>query len=233
MDRSLLSRLDGKIEGRLLLDHPYYQAWKAGELTLDDLRTYAAQYYFFESNFPCYLSAIHTNCPDRAVRQDILDNLWDEEHGPENHRKLWLDFCAALGLDERSVEDSAVLPTTRALLDTYSMITTEGSFQEGLSAMYAYEAQAPKIALEKIRGLRELYGIDSEEALKFFEVHATLDVEHSEREAQDLALSTQPGQASGVEAALESALDAWWGFLDGMEAERHSPVQTAQVQTGT
>jgi pyrroloquinoline-quinone synthase len=224
-NQGFLNRLDHKIEKKSLLSHPYYQAWKAGELTLDDLRVYAAQYYFFEANFPRYLSSIHANCPDRAVRQDILENLWDEEHGPDNHRKLWLDFCAALGLDERSVVDSPVLPTTQSLLDAYSGITGEGSFQEGLSAMYAYEAQVPKVAVEKINGLRELYGIADETALKFFEVHGTLDVEHSAKEAQDLALSTQPNEEPVVEAALELALDAWLGFLDGVEEERHSLVQ--------
>ena len=225
VDQSFLNRLGHRIEEKSLLEHPYYQAWKAGELTLDDLRIYAAQYYFFESNFPRYLSAIHTSCPDRSIRQNILDNLWDEEHGPENHRKLWLDFCAALGLDEQAVVDSDVSAATDALLDTYSRITNEGSFQEGLSAMYAYEAQVPKVALEKIKGLRELYGFDSEESLKFFAVHSTLDEEHSDREARDLALSTRPDEEPLVEAALESALDAWWAFLDGVEQKRHAFIQ--------
>ena len=225
MEQNILNRLDQRTEEKSLLNHPYYQAWKAGELTLNDLRTYAAQYYFFESNFPRYLSAIHTRCPDRSIRQNILDNLWDEEHGPENHRKLWLDFCAALGLDEQSVVESKVSAATQALLDTYSTITSEGSFQEGLSAMYAYEAQVPKVALEKIKGLRERYGIDGDESLKFFAVHSTLDPEHSAREAGDLALSTRPKDEPAVEAALEAALDAWWGFLDGVEAERLALTQ--------
>jgi pyrroloquinoline-quinone synthase len=224
-NQRFLNKLDRKIEGKALLDHPYYQAWKAGELTLDSLRVYAAQYYFFEAEFPRFLSAIHANCPDRDVRQNILDNLWDEEHGPENHRKLWLDFCAPLGLDERSVEESDVFLSTQTLLDTYSVIANQGSFQEGLAAMYAYEAQVPKVALEKIRGLRENYGINDERSLKFFEIHSTLDEEHSEREARDLARSTESFQEPMVESALVAALDAWWAFLDGVEAERHSPMQ--------
>ena len=224
-NKSILGRLDQRIERKSLLSHPYYQAWQAGELTLDDLGTYAAQYYFFESNFPRYLSAIHTCCPDREVRQNILDNLWDEEHGPENHRRLWLDFCSELGLDESSVERSQVFSTTQALLDTYFTICDHGSFQEGLAAMYAYEAQVPKVALEKMRGLREFYGVDSEQSLKFFEVHSTLDEEHSAREAHDIETSTQPDHEAVVEAALEAALDAWWGFLDGVEEARHSVIQ--------
>lgn len=227
VEQSFLNQLDEKIENRSLLGHPYYQAWKAGELTIEDLQVYAAQYYFFEANFPRYLSAIHTKCDDRSVRQNILENLWDEEYGPENHRQLWLDFSASLGLDEQSVVGSEVLPTTQALLDTYSTITDQGSFQEGLAVMYAYEAQVPEVAVEKIRGLQKFYGIDSGQAIKFFQVHSTMDEEHSAREAHDLAVSTLPDQESGVESALESALEAWWGFLDGVEEGRRSKVQTA------
>jgi len=40
------------------LDHPYYQAWKAGELTLEEPQVYALQDYFFEANFPRYLSCL-------------------------------------------------------------------------------------------------------------------------------------------------------------------------------
>jgi pyrroloquinoline quinone (PQQ) biosynthesis protein C len=41
----------------------YYQAWKAGELTLEDLQVYVVQYYFFEANFPRYLSCL-SSCGD-------------------------------------------------------------------------------------------------------------------------------------------------------------------------
>jgi len=50
--------LDERIENKSLLDHPYYQAWKTGELTLADLQVSAAQYYFFEANFPHCLSCL-------------------------------------------------------------------------------------------------------------------------------------------------------------------------------
>ena len=58
VEHSLLNRLDERIENKSLLDHPYYQAWKTGELTLADLQVSAAQYYFFEANFPHCLSCL-------------------------------------------------------------------------------------------------------------------------------------------------------------------------------
>jgi pyrroloquinoline-quinone synthase len=227
LDNAFLNRLQERIEARSLLAHPFYQAWQAGELTVDDLRVYASQYYFFEASFPCFLSAIHSRCPDRQVRQSILDNLWDEEHGELNHRAMWLDFAAGLGLDREQVEFSPVHPKTQELLDVYFQACTEGTFQEGLAAVYAYEAQVPQVALEKIRGLKEFYGMEDPTALKFFEVHGVLDEDHSQKEADGIASQTSEEDEAAVVTALQAALDAWWGFLDGVNQPRQAPASAA------
>lgn len=227
MDNALLTRLQERIEAKSLLTHPFYQAWQAGELTIDDLKVYAAQYYHFEANFPRFLSAIHSRCPDREVRQSILDNLWDEEHGELNHRAMWLDFAAGLGLERDQLEFSPVHPKTQELLDVYLQACTQGSFQEGLAAVYAYEAQVPQVAVEKIRGLKEFYGMDDPTTLKFFEVHGVLDEEHSQKEAEGIASQTSEADEAAVEAALQAALDAWWGFLDGVNEQRHALASAA------
>jgi pyrroloquinoline-quinone synthase len=213
---SLIDRLQQRIAQRSLLTHPFYQAWQAGELSLDDLRVYAAQYYFFEANFPRFLSAIHARCPDREVRQSILDNLWDEEHGRQNHLALWLDFAAGLDLDPDQVEFTPVLPQTQALLDAYFQACAESSFQQGLAAVYAYESQVPQLMVEKIRGLRDFYGVTDPTTLQFFEVHGVLDEDHSAREAEAIASQTNQEESAAVVASLDAALEAWWGFLDGV-----------------
>ena len=220
MTQELLGRLQKHISERNLLDHPFYQDWKDGKLSLGDLRLYAAQYYHFEANFPRYLSAIHSRCQDAALRQQILDNLWDEEHGAENHRALWLDFCAGLGLTSEDAEQAPVHPKTRALLDTYGDICSTRSFQEGLASIYAYEAQVPEIASEKLAGLRDRYGMADEAALSFFHIHSHLDKEHSRVEGQTISEHTGADDEPAVESALKAGLEAWWGFLDGVNELR-------------
>jgi pyrroloquinoline-quinone synthase len=225
MSVDLLSRLKARIGEKSILKHPFYEDWQAGKLSLDDLRTYAAQYYQFESNFPVMLSAIHSRCPDQEVRQIILDNLWDEEHGPRNHAYLWLQFAAGLGLTKSDVLHAQVLPETQYLVDTLKGLTATGSYQEGLAAMYAYEAQVPAVAAEKVRGLQQCYGVTSPEALEFFNLHMGMDIEHSESEAE--AIVGKPltlDQEQNVEIALDSALDAIWGFLDGVQRVRTPSV---------
>lgn len=232
-DHPLVKRLNEIIEERSLLKHPYYQAWQAGELTLDDLREYATQYYSFESAFPRFLSAIHLRCPIHEIRQDILQNLWDEEHGPDNHRKLWLDFCEKLGLNRVEIERTAdnahthkyssdypVLQRTHDLVVTYTRLANVMNYQDGLAALYAYESQIPSIARVKMQSLREHYQITDPAALQFFTVHQTQDIEHAESEARGIAMFISQFECERIENSAREALEAWWNFLDELNKSR-------------
>lgn len=212
--------LDVRIRAKSLLDHSFYQAWMAGHLTCEDLRVYAGQYYHFENLFSRFLSAIHSRSQDREVRKAVLLNLWDEEHGAKNHRELWLAFCQGLGLTSAEVEDTRMLPGTARLLSVYADLCFDGSPQMGLAAVYAYEAQVPEIMRQKLSGLGRWFGFLKREPLEFFEVHQTLDEKHSSSERALLDRYVLPGQRFDVEQAAQKALDAWWGFLDSVEATR-------------
>ena len=88
----------------------------------------------------------------------------------------------------------------------------------GVAAVYAYEAQVPRVAQAKIDGLREHYGIDGGPALEFFEVHGELDVEHSAAERHIVARASADDADDIIEATAE-ALDAWWDFLTAVDFE--------------
>ena len=81
----LLDRIDAMIDERHLLKHPFYTKWTAGTLPKEAMQEYARQYFAFESAMPRFLSAIHSRTESAAARQQLLDNLWDEEHGKKNH----------------------------------------------------------------------------------------------------------------------------------------------------
>lgn len=216
MTKDLIDRIDAIVERKALLTHPFYTAWSEGTLPLDSLKKYATQYFHFESAYPTFLSGLHHRCQDRDARQLLLDNLWDEEHGDENHVELWLRFCDALGVDRDDVEHSDLLNDTVDLIETYRSLTSTGPLAAGVAALYAYESQVPEVATAKLDGLSRFYGIVDEPSVSFFTVHRTLDEEHSDAEREMV------GRLSGTEtdgeslAAVERATDALWRFLDGV-----------------
>lgn len=217
MAKDLIVRIEEIIQQRSLLGHPFYQAWTMGTLPVESLKVYAEQYYHFELAYPTFLSGLHYRCFDQRVRQLLLDNLWDEEHGSENHVELWLRFCDALSLDREQVRNGEPVEATAALLNTYKDLTCRAPLAAGAAALYAYESQVPAVAKVKMEGLRRFYGMDGERAVSFFKVHQTLDKEHSEAEKEMVvSLARTDGEREAALEAVDAATESLWRFLDGV-----------------
>jgi pyrroloquinoline-quinone synthase len=209
---ALETRMREAIAERSLLEHPFYQAWSAGTLEVERLQDYARQYYHFERAFPRFLSAIHARTESPAIRQLLLDNLWDEEHGERNHPALWLEFAAALGVSSEEVEGSEPHPETTALVEHFAEVSAHAPVAEALATLFAYESQVPSIAWEKIKGLTEHYDLLPDQ-FEFFSVHLVSDVAHSGGELSAIEELCEDGDA--VVAATERASERLLGFLDG------------------
>ncbi|HYM14468.1 MAG TPA: CADD family putative folate metabolism protein [Dehalococcoidia bacterium] len=205
------------IEDRSLLNHPFYQAWQRGELTLEHLRGYAGQYYHHVLAFPQYVSGAHAICPDQGERQELLENLIEEERGPENHPELWLRFAEGVGASRAEVAAAAPLPETRRLVELYRDVTMRRSFAEACAALYVYESQVPEVAKTKIDGLKRFYGRGDERTLQFFEVHIGADEIHAEVGAGMVRRHASDGRSrAAVLASARECADGLWGFLDGV-----------------
>ena len=200
--------LQARLDGRRLLDHPFYQRWSRGEVSVEELRAYAAQYRHFEAALPSHLETIAAAAPDAALRAQALRNLEDES----GHLALFDGFADALG--ER--REAAPSPAMSRLLDVYARARTS-SAAEGFAALLAYEAQSPDVAASKAHGLREHRILDGD-GLRFWDLHATLDRDHAAW-ALD-ALSTTDADVEVIGDSIAAAAGAWWSFLDEREALR-------------
>lgn len=216
----ICDRLDEIIAERSLLKHPFYQTWQKGELPLEALKGYACQYYHHVLQFPTYVSGAHANCDDLADRQELLENLVEEEQGPNNHPELWLQFGETLGLTRQEIIGSTPLPETAALIKTFRRITKDSPFVRGIAALYAYESQMPTVAGTKMDGLKRFYGIRDPRGLRFFVVHHSLDVEHA-RVTRNMVAKYARTEAEKTQAvsAVEEATGALLSFLDGVSRE--------------
>jgi len=218
-DDEFFQELEARLAPYALLDHPFYQAWNRGELTLAQLREYAKQYYHLEAAFPRMVSAVHSRCPDFDTQQLLLENLNDEQWGSENHRELWLRFAEGLGLTRDEVIYSELLPSTLKTLETLQSLTSREDYREGIAALYAYESQIPQVARTKREGLEKFYGIDDPRAVEFFTVHEHADVVHSQTERDILTqCSTREEQIRAL-CAVEFSAGVLWGFLSGVYKE--------------
>ena len=212
-----IKELDEVIGRHSLLKHPFYQKWNEGTLSREALVNYAKQYYAHVRTFPVYLSACHSNCDEVKVRQLLLENLMDEEHGEENHPELWLRFCDALGIDRDDAKNAELLPKTKESIHILRELTRSDDYRRGVAALYAYESQVPEIARSKREGLKNLYDVTSDRAVSYFAVHEEADVVHREMERDILQdHATDDAAKNDIRDAAETSAKAMWMFLDGV-----------------
>jgi pyrroloquinoline-quinone synthase len=220
--------LDARIARFDLLCHPYYQAWSEGRLTRTDLREYSAEYFHHVAAFPTYLSSFHARLDDGELRRQVLRNLADEEVEGRAHSDLWMDFAAGVGNESAEVRERKPMPPIQQLIDNFRMVAQTGSTAEVLATLYAYESQVPRVATEKARGLKEMYGADVK-TIGYFALHAYADVRHSAvwREELEEYLANHPEESDAALKAAERASEWLWQALDGFEANRGGRAKTA------
>ena len=218
--KSFIDQLDAKIEKGHLLNHSFYQAWNAGELSHETIQEYSAQYFKHVSSFPRYLSAIHSNCDDIKTRQILLENLVDEEKGPDNHPELWMRFAEGMGNSRESIQNKTAMKEINELVNTFNGLSRSEQYHIGLAALYCYESMQPEISETKKEGLQKFYGVEDEETLKFFTVHMHADKWHREVIRNLLVeLSDSKENQKEILDAVDSALLSLNNFLSGMERE--------------
>ena len=184
--------LDSKISNYNLLDHPFYQAWSAGELPVEALQCYAREYGAFISTLP--------------TGWETLNDAETAEEETE-HIEMWADF--ADGLDTKVTD--AQIPQVKTLLDTADKLFSDN--KTALGALYAFEAQQPETAKSKLAGLKAFYQLP-EKVEPYFETHS-----HNEHEAEKLldrigALSSDSQET--VVLACEQMSSALWDALTGI-----------------
>lgn len=224
--------LEASISRYDLLCHPFYRAWTAGELTRDDLREYARQYYHQVVAFPGYLAEIALRLDDGELRRAVLANMCDEKGAAASgndadadavavpHSELWLDFAEGMGA-RRDMRSHLPVAEVRELIRHFHQIASEGTAEEALAAFYVYESQVPRVAQEKARGLREMYGAD-DKTCGYFALHATADIYHSNvwRKQLEKRLAANPEAAQAALNAAEDTARMLWKALDGIDAAR-------------
>lgn len=216
---NVAAKLRETISDKHLLKHPFYQAWTKGELSREELRHYAIQYFPHVRAFPRFVSAVHSQCEMDDVRGELFQNLAEEEglHG-EPHPELWMRFAESLGATREQVAGAMYGEKAQALADTYFRLS-RSSFAEGLGALMAYEAQSAEIAETKLDGLKRFYGIEDQRSTAFFTVHGTADKYHSDSCAKLVAMLPEAEQERAF-AAAKIAAEALWDFLTEVYGDR-------------
>jgi pyrroloquinoline-quinone synthase len=193
---NVVQRIDLEIEKRSLLKHSFYKMWSEGKLTIDHLQGYSKEYFQLVKIVPKFVESI----AEATGNPNIITNNACEE---AEHVELWVRFATALGVSRSDlITYGGSEKTNEAIANLMALASL--TFEEAVAAMYAYEMELPKISRSKIDGLKNLYGMDSQDATKYFEIHEEADVRHAQVWRDILQRIPAERQEAALNAAIKS-----------------------------
>jgi pyrroloquinoline-quinone synthase len=211
MKNLLIERIDYEIEKHSLLKHVFYQMWSEGKLTINHLQGYSKEYFQLVKVVPKFVENIFNVITDPSLKRAVGQNLKEESE----HIEPWIMFSTAMGIQRNDLASYKGENETNMAVSTLSQLT-ERSLEEAVAAMYAYEKELPKISRSKIDGLKKFYGVQSNEATKYLEIHEEVDLRHSEVWKNILKTIHEEKQERALNAAI-SSLEAQNKLLDSVQ----------------
>lgn len=209
-----------KAKGRFYhINHPFHIRMNSGQCTVEEVRGWVANRYYYQISIPIKDAAILSNCTDQAVRRDWVQRIIDHDGKGDNVGGIeaWLKLGEACGIPREELIDLRhVLPSVRFAVDAYVNFARKATWQEAACSSLT-EMFAPEIHQKRLDGWPEYYPWIDFDGLTYFRnrlSEARRDVEHglqitvdhfNTRELQEKALTI-----------LQFKLDVLWSMLDAM-----------------
>ncbi len=211
------AELEQTVRSRHSRAHPFTERWVRGELTRMQLAQWAIQQWHFIGNFSQYMAGVYARCPEREVRDYLLENMWEEELAATRHSEYLVRFAAACGVDRETFMATAALPTTEALVDWCYTRAFYDHWVVGAAGLnIGLESQVVGIMERVTPPLIEKYGFKDAD-IGYFEVHWKTDAMHSERAYQLVdKYATTPELGAECLARVARATEMRWLFTDGI-----------------
>lgn len=196
------AELDAVVAKYDLLKHPFYEAWNAGTLPVEALKTYAEEYGAFVQTVPSGWAA---HGDTRTANEEVM------------HSVLWEKF--ANGLGTTSVNEPQ-LDETKSLVQTCTELYQDPV--TALGGLYAFEAQQPHTSKSKLEGLRAHYSDLPKDVEPYFVVH--VDDVHEMAWIVERLEGKSEEEKSRALTACESVAKGLWDALTGIHNQHCSTV---------
>jgi pyrroloquinoline-quinone synthase len=206
--------------------HPFNLRMHAGTLEPEEIRTWVANRYYYQTRIPIKDGLILAKAQDPAFRRDWIRRIHDHdgERAGEGGLELWLALAEAVGLDrERVAAQRDVLPGVRRACDAYVDFVASHDLLESVASSLT-ELFAGDIMAVRIAAFEKHYPWVAIGGLRYFRTRtrqapadsafglAYVLAEARTRELQDRCA-----------AALERKCEILWSLLDAVEAAHVRP----------
>ena len=202
------------------IHHPFNVRMNSGQLSVDQIRCWVANRFYYQVSIPQKDGAIIANCPDRETRRKWVRRILDHDgwDGNEGGIEAWVRLGAAVGIDPVALwSQRLVVPGVRFAVDAYVNFARQAPWQEAVCSSLT-EMFAPQIHKDRLANWPAHYGWIDPEGLQYFRSRISLaerDVEHGLQVT--LAHFTTRAQQNRALEILQFKLDVLWAMLDAID----------------
>lgn len=199
--------------------HPFHQLLHSGGCSMDQVRAWVVNRYYYQSRIPMKDAAFLSRVADPALRRIWRARIEDHDGTEDREGGIarWLKLAAAVGLDPDYVASArGVMPATRFAVDAYVRFVREAPLLPAVASSLT-ELFAPRIHQERIAGLLEHYDFATPRTVAYFRhrlSEAPKDVAFGLKWVLDHAQSRADQDAAA--AALVFKTDVLWAQLDAL-----------------
>jgi pyrroloquinoline-quinone synthase len=219
---SFLDRLRAETTRRYHDRHPFHLRMHEGRASLQELRIWAVNRYYYQTRIPIKDALILAKASDPEFRRSWIARITHQDGaGPgEGGLELWRRFSRSLGADADELSThGSVLPGVRFACDAYVRLVERASLLEAVAASLT-ETLAPDLMERRIAAFERHYPTIPGEALAYFRTRVG-----AARADGDVSLAyvleharTRAEQDACVRAVVTKT-EVLWHLLDCVAAE--------------
>lgn len=214
------------------INNPYLGRFKEGDLTADEFRRFAVQFFAFVKHFPRILATQLANTPDDAAADELVVILTSElgDGDPKRrHEYLYHKFLRSIGIEPSEAARAAWLDSTRDYIGGMAALYGHEDYQVALGASFGLEHMAISMWEQLIPGIMKLKDAHPDfnrMNTVYWTFHRALEEQHED--AMMHALESVPKEAEGsLREGCSEMLDHLEGFWAGLERQRPALSEAA------
>lgn len=202
------------------IHHPFNVRLNSGRASVEQVRGWVANRFYYQINIPIKDAAILSNCPDRETRRQWVMRMLDHDGYGDNAGGIeaWSRLGQAVGLTRDSLWSlEHVAPGVRFAVDAYVNFARRAPWQEAVCSSLT-EMFAPQIHKDRLAAWPQHYPWIDAAGLAYFRSRIPLaqrDVEHGLKVTLDHF--TRRDQQERALTILQFKLDILWSMLDAIE----------------
>jgi pyrroloquinoline-quinone synthase len=200
--------------------HPFHVAMNEGQLSLEAVRGWVANRFYYQRNVPIKDAAILSNCPLPEVRRVWIHRIIDHDGTVKNEGGIeaWLRLGEACSLSrDELMQDKNLQPGVRFAVDAYVNFARNRPWPVAVASSLT-ELFAPDLMATRLAAFEKSYPWIDPQGLDYFRRRVT-QARRDSSEALEITIGhcITPELQDAAVRALQFKCDVLWCMLDAIQ----------------